>query len=249
MNDYGQIKTAEVEFWNKVANERIYAAFDRNEYEEFIDESLGKDLTGMKVIDIGSASGVSAALFAARGATVYGIDISPSLIEQSKSLWPEYEHLLNFNVGDAESLEFDDNTIDACFFGGVLHHFPEKENVYKEVFRVLKNNGVMIAVEPNRLDFMELIEWAIADLRGKLSPNEYPINPLDMKSELYTLGFESVSFKNTRNDIPFLAQIPLLNKFFTRDKGYWFKKPVLRFINAFRAPEKRGTFFIIKATK
>jgi len=249
MNDSTQAKNDEIAFWDKVAGERIYAAFDREEYEEFIDVNLGKDLTGLKIVDIGSASGVSAALFAARGATVYGIDISPSLVEQSKTLWPEYKDRLNFEVGDAENLSFESETIDACFFGGVLHHFPERGQVYIEAARILKPNGIILAIEPNKLNFIELIEWAIADLRGKLSPNEYPINPIDMKQDLLEHGFSSVTLKCIRSDIPFLAQIPFISIFFSRQKGDWFKKPVLRFIDAFRAPENRGTFFIIKGKK
>ncbi|HAW18889.1 MAG TPA: hypothetical protein DCX14_01800 [Flavobacteriales bacterium] len=244
-----QKKHAEQEFWDKVAHERIYAAFDKEEYEAFIDRSLGKDLGGKKIIDIGSASGVSAALFAARGATVYGIDISPELTAQAKTLWPEYEDRLHFQVGDAENLQFEDGSIDACFFGGVLHHFPDCVKVFEEAARILKKDGVFIAVEPNRLDFLELIEWGFADLRGKLSPNEYPINPIAMKSEMLTHGFSHVSFVIERSDIPFLAQLPLIKYAFNRKKGYWLKRPLLRFINAFRAPEKRGTFFTITGVK
>ena len=72
---------------------------------------------------------LSAALFAARGATVHGIDISPDLIAQSQKLWPEYADRLHFRVGDAENLDLPDNSVDACFFGGVLHHFQEREQV------------------------------------------------------------------------------------------------------------------------
>jgi len=243
-----QKKDAEAAFWDKVAQERIYAAFDKEEYESYID-SLGKDLTGKTIVDIGSASGVSAALFAARGAIVYGIDISPELIAQAKTLWPEYEDRLHFQVGDAENLDFEDNSVDACFFGGVLHHFPERERVYAEAARILKPGGRFIAVEPNRLNGLELIEWGIADLRGKLSPNEYPIDPQVMKSEMMAHGFSPVNFVPVRFDIPFLAQLPLLRYGFSRQKGFWFKRPMLKFIDAFRAPENRGTFFVIDGVK
>lgn len=244
-----QNKFDETEFWNLIANQRVYAAFDDDEYNAIFDSCLGTDLKGKRIIDIGSASGVSAALLAARGAKVIGVDIAPDLIEQAKGLWKEYADRIDFMVGDAENLDVKTNSVDACFFGGVLHHIPDLDCVYSEVLRILKPGGKLIALEPNRLDWLELLEWGVADLRGKLSPNEYPIDPQAMALDLRQRGFADVRFSITRQDIPVLAQIPLVRTFFSRQKGFALKRPILRLINAFRAPEKRGTFFVLEATK
>ena len=246
---FGQDKFSEVHFWNKVAGQRVYAAFDQEEYEDLIDRTLGRDLSGKTVVDIGSASGVSAALLAARGAKVIGIDISPELVRQAKELWRDYDERIDFMVGDAESLDIPDGSADACFFGGVLHHIPERENAYREALRILRSGGKFIAIEPNRLDFFERVEWVVADLRNKLTPNEYPIDPTEMRRELREIGLTDVRFRTTRHDIPVLAQLPLLRRFFSRQKGFWLKRPMLRIVNAFRAPECRGTFFVIIGTK
>ena len=249
MRESGQDKFSEAHFWNKVAGGRVYAAFDQEEYEDLIDRTLGRDLSGKTVVDIGSASGVSAALLAARGAKVIGIDISPELVRQAKELWRDYDERIDFMVGDAETLGLPDASVDACFFGGVLHHIPERGNVYSEVLRILKPGGKFIAIEPNRLDVFERVEWAVADLRNKLTPNEYPIDPTEMRRELREIGLTDVRFRTTRHDIPVLAQIPLLGHLFSRQKGFWLKRPVLRIVDAFRAPECRGTFFVIVGAK
>lgn len=244
-----QDKFAETEFWDKVAKQRVYAAFDNEEYEQLIQMVWGEDMTGLTIADIGSASGVSAALFAARGAKVLGIEIAPDLVAQAKELWRDYAERIDFTVGDAEHLDLPDGSLDAVFFGGVLHHIPELDQVYAEACRVLKPGGKLVAIEPNRLDFLELIEWGVADLRGKLTPNEYPIDPKAMKSELKAAGFERPRFWTTRHDIPVLAQIPLLKIVFNRRRGYWLKRPLLKLINAFRAPAHRGTFFVMVAER
>lgn len=244
-----QNKFAETAFWDKVAKQRVYAAFDNEEYEAIIDEVWGSDMSGLTVADIGSASGVSAALFAARGANVLGIEIAPDLVAQAKELWNEYEERINFQVGDAENLELADASIDVVFFGGVLHHIPLLDKVYAEALRVLKPGGKLVAMEPNRLDIFERVEWALADLRGKLTPNEYPIDPLEMRRELIDTKFKTVQFWTIRHDIPVLAQIPLLKYFFNRKRGYWLKRPLLRFFNAFRPPAHRGTFIIMVAER
>lgn len=244
-----QDKFAETAFWDKVARQRVYAAFDKEEYEALIDAVWGEDMSGLTVADIGSASGVSAALFAARGAKVLGIEIAPELVAQARELWRDYEERIDFRVGDAEHLDLPDASIDAVFFGGVLHHIPLLDQVYAEAYRVLKPGGKFIAIEPNRLDFMELIEWGVADLRGKLTPNEYPIDPLAMRQELKSAGFKKSNFWTTRHDIPVLAQIPLVKYLFNRKRGFWLKRPLIKFINAFRAPAHRGTFFIMEAER
>ncbi len=244
-----QDKFAETAFWDKVAKQRVYAAFDKEEYEALIDAVWGVGMDGLTVADIGSASGVSAALFAARGANVLGIEIAPELVAQATDLWRDYEERIEFRVGDAEHLDLPDASVDAVFFGGVLHHFPIPDQVYAEAHRVLKPGGKLIAIEPNRLDFLELIEWGVADLRGKLTPNEYPINPLTMRHELKAAGFKTSHFRTIRHDIPVLGQIPLIKYLFNRQRGFWLKRPLVKFFDAFRAPAHRGNFFIMVAER
>jgi SAM-dependent methyltransferase len=244
-----QDKFAETAFWDKVAKQRIYAAFDNEEYENLIEAVWGGDMTGLTIADVGSAAGVSAALFAAQGAKVLGIEIAPELVAQAKNLWRDYAERIDFTVGDAESLDLPDASLDAVFFGGVLHHIPQLDQVYAEAYRVLRPGGKLVAIEPNRLDFLELIEWGVADLRGKLTPNEYPVDPQLMKKDLKATGFVRSRFWTTRHDIPVLAQVPLLKYVFNRKRGYWMKRPLLRLINAFRAPAHRGTFFVMVAEK
>lgn len=249
MHSSCQDKEREQGFWDKVACERIYAAFDHAEYMHVFDMALGRDLEGKCLVDVGCASGVSAALLASRGARVVGVDISKELVSQARRLWESFATAVEFRVGDAEHLAMEAESKDGCFFGGVLHHFPERRGVYREALRVLRRGGKFVALEPNLLDFLERIEWTVAGLRGKLSPNEYPIDPRGMKQELEEAGFRDVRFWNTRHDIPFLAQIVLLKRFFGRQKGTWLKGPALKVINALRPPPCRGTFFVMEASK
>ena len=247
MSETGQDKFLESAFWDKVSTQRVYAAFDDEEYNEVFDRALPGDLSGTKIIDVGSASGISAALLAARGAKVMGIDLSPALVDQARELWKDFAERISFKVGDAESLDETEASVDVAFFGGVLHHFPQRENVCNEAFRVIRPGGKFVAIEPNLRDFLECIEWEVARWRGKLTPNEEPIDPYQMQRELEAAGFTQVRFWTTRHDIPVLAQFPILRHFFSRQKGFWIKSPLLAVINALRQPESSGTFFVIEA--
>ncbi len=249
MTASSQDKYTETAFWDTVAAQRVYAAFDDDEYDEAFDWALGDNLRDLRIVDVGSAAGVSAARLASRGAVVVGIDLSPEQVKRAKELWIDYPERIDFVVGDAENLEIEDSSVDVCFFGGVLHHFPSRAKVYVEALRILKPNGKFVALEPNLLDFLERIEWAIARWRGKLLPYEEPINPFKMSDEMREAGFEQVLFTTFRNDIPFLAQLPLLRFFFSRQKGFAIKTPLLRWINAWRPPAHRGTFFVIQGRR
>ena len=113
----------------------------------------------------------------------------------------------------------------------------------------MKPGGKFLAVEPNSLDWCERVEWKVAGWRGKLSPNEFPINPNMMQDAMITAGFKDVSYWNIRQDIPVLNQLPILKYFFNRQRGFWLKTPLLTMMNMLRSPDSCGTFFVIEGTR
>lgn len=243
-----QDKHSEVKFWDAVADERVYSAFDPSEYQWVIDKLLCDEKNLGKVLDVGCASGISAVMFSQHSSRVVGLDISPELIRQATRLNP-VQNIVVFEVGDAECLTAGDSTFDIVFYGGVIHHLVDRSALISEAFRVLRPGGRIVAMEPNALDFFERIEWKVARLRGKLSPNEEPIDPLLFSQELFQQGFSSVKFEVFRSDIPVLNQIPVLKRFFSRSRGMPLKKSVLRVVNVFRKNESQGNFFLISAQK
>lgn len=97
---------------------------------------------GMKILDVGTGTGVVAITAARHGAHVSGLDLTPELLEQAKEdaaiagqtdiVWQE---------GDAEALPYADNSFDLVVsqFG---HMFaPRPEVVVKEIKRVLCKGG------------------------------------------------------------------------------------------------------------
>lgn len=244
-----QDKFAETAFWDHMARQRVYAAFDKEEYEALIDEVWNHDMSGLAMADIGSASGVSVALFAAHGACVTGIEIALELVAQARELWRKYADRIDFQVGDVVHLELPEASLDSVFFGGVLHHIPDLREVCAEEQRILKPGGKFVAIDPNRLDFLDRLEWGVADLRGMLTPNEYPIDPLAMQRNVREAGFTKLRCWTTRHDIPVIAQLPVVRHFFSQQKGVAIKRPLLKLIDAFRALECRGNFFVMVGEK
>lgn len=246
-----QNKGKEKIFWDECAKKRIYAAFDKEEYNNIFDRTIS-DFNNKKVIDIGCASGVSAALLATKGASVIGMDISPELISQAKSLWINSDLDLNFEVGDAENLNHEDKTMDVCFFGGVIHHFPDKNKTINECQRVLKIGGKILAIEPNYNDFFQRLNWKIARKKDLLTPNEDLVKPLEIKDLLVKYGFENIKIFTFREHISFLGLLfPKMRKYFQEHGDTTFiEKFLLSIINLFRKNKlNRGNFFVIYGEK
>ena len=68
-----------------------------------------------------------------------GIDITPRMIEVAKNL-PGVE----FVVGDCEKLPFEENSFDAVICCESFHHYPNVQDFFNSVYRVLKPGGRLV---------------------------------------------------------------------------------------------------------
>ncbi len=100
---------------------------------------------GETVIDLGSGAGIDCFLAAkkvgGRG-RVIGVDMTPEMIERSrenarKSGFGNVE----FRLGEIENLPVADGTADSVISNCVINLSPDKERVFREVYRVLKTGG------------------------------------------------------------------------------------------------------------
>lgn len=110
-----------------------------------------KGLPNPKILDLGCGPGSMVPIIKSiiPQATIIGVDLSSTMIQQAKELYPDVE----FKVGDAESIEFPNESFDVVFCSGMLHHLARLDLTLSEIARVLKNNGVFIAREPNEDNF------------------------------------------------------------------------------------------------
>lgn len=131
---------------------------------------------GVQVLDYGCGSGENSVLLAALGAKVWGIDLSPDLIEIAKRRLERNALESSFKVASAYETGFADDSFDVVFGIAILHHL-NIEMASREVYRVLKPGGRAIFAEPIR--DLRILKWLrkIAPIkRGNVSPGEYPLN-------------------------------------------------------------------------
>jgi SAM-dependent methyltransferase len=85
---------------------------------------------------------------------VEGIDLSPSLAAQ-------YAGPAKIRIGDCRCLPFETATKDILIVQGGLHHLPalpeDLDQVLAEASRVLRDNGLLLVVEPWLTPFLSLV--------------------------------------------------------------------------------------------
>lgn len=104
---------------------------------------------GRRILDVGCGLGSDAAALAgyvAPGGVVVGIDGSRDMIEAAHQRHGQVGGL-SFEVADAARLPFDDASFDACRVDRVLQHIADPGPVVREMARVLRPGGVVVAYD------------------------------------------------------------------------------------------------------
>ncbi|MCH9631815.1 MAG: 2-methoxy-6-polyprenyl-1,4-benzoquinol methylase, mitochondrial [Chlamydiae bacterium] len=116
--------------------------------------SLPLSAKDTKLLDIGCGTGFILHLAASLFDSLYGIDITPEMMEQVDVSLGDIQ-LTNCN---AESLPFEDNYFDMATAYSFLDHVLDYRLVLEEAFRVLKPSGIFYAdLNPNRA-FNEMLD-------------------------------------------------------------------------------------------
>ncbi|MEH6588512.1 MAG: class I SAM-dependent methyltransferase [Halioglobus sp.] len=129
------------------------------------------DLAQLSLLDVGSSSGIIDNYLADFFGQVDGIDIDEPamLFAQEQFKKPN----LNFAQGDAMALTQAENSVDVIVCSHVYEHVPDANQMFAEIYRVLKpggfcyfsgNNRFMIMEPHYRLPFLSLLPRPLAHL-------------------------------------------------------------------------------------
>lgn len=164
---------------------------------EAILEELVSDARGRQALDIGTGRGQFAIYLARLGFAVTGIDLSDKMIFHASKNAIKHNLDIALQTGDAEKLEFDNNTFDVVVSRNLLWTLPSPDQALKEWQRVLKPGGTLVVSDGLWMNhtWKRIHHLAFKLLKGRFR-----------KSSLISLRFFS-SYVGLQKSLPFYEGI------------------------------------------
>lgn len=110
---------------------------------DFMYERVPTVIRNMDVLEIAAGPGLLAKHVAPAARTMVATDYSDGMIAQAKK--GDRPANLRFEVADATKLPYADGSFDAVLIANALHIIPEPEKALREIDRVLRPGGILIA--------------------------------------------------------------------------------------------------------
>lgn len=112
--------------------------------------ALAGALGGVMVLDVGTGDGTYAIEAARRGALVTGLDVQVEMLVAARARGAERRLAIEFEVGRAEALPFDEGRFDVVLAVTVLCFVEDPRAAVREMARVLAPGGRLVLGELSR---------------------------------------------------------------------------------------------------
>ena len=167
--------------------------------------------TGKDLLEVGCGTGLILERLAPHCKTAKGVDLSPGMLQ------PAQARGLDVQEGSATSLPFEDETFDVVCSFKVLAHVSEIEKAFREMLRVTRKGGYVLAEMYNPLSLRALAKRLgpagfISDKTKESAVFTRFVSPWKTK-KLIPAGARIVDSRGVRIAIPVATamNIPLLN--------------------------------------
>ena len=167
------------EYADRLFHELNHKPLDRELLARFAAETTGKG----EVCDMGCGPGQIARHLRDLGASVFGLDISPGMVDQARRLNPD----ISFRQGSMTSLDSPDDCLAgiAAFYAIVNIPKPSLPTVFRQMWRVLQPGGLLLLAFHIGDDVLEEKE-----LWGKPIAMRFYLLPTgEIRHSLETAGF------------------------------------------------------------
>ncbi len=111
----------------------------------------GSSAERLDVADIGCAAGTQSMLWAELGHCVHGLDVNEPLLRLARERSASAGYSIDFQVGSATELPWEDESMDVVLALELLEHVEEWKTCLKEFVRILRPRGVLFLATSNKL--------------------------------------------------------------------------------------------------
>lgn len=133
--------------WNRFSG--IYDRFmksDEKAYKEMIDRIKLLLTPYTEVLDVATGTGMIVLGLAGQGCYIEAVDFSPKMVDSAQKKARKFGTAgVRFTVQNALDLKFPSNCFDIVIIANTLHIMPGPEKALREISRVLKPGGKLIA--------------------------------------------------------------------------------------------------------
>ncbi len=116
-------------------------------------ECISAPLNNQTLLNVGGSTGIIDDYLSEHFLSVIGIDIDEKAIKSASEKFSKEN--LSFEVGDAMSLPYKNETFDVVISSHIYEHVPDVNKMMAEIYRVLKKDGVCYFAGCNRLKWDE----------------------------------------------------------------------------------------------
>jgi len=169
-------------------------------------QAIAELKAGEVVLDLGAGGGFDAFLSSKRvgfQGKVYGVDMTPEMLSKARENAKKggYDNV-EFLLGEIEHIPLPNDTVDVIISNCVINLSTDKEQVFKEAFRVLKKGGRlaisdMVAYKPLPSEMVNNKELYCNCISGAMTIGE-------LKSILARIGFTEIVVEPQENSRMFI---------------------------------------------
>jgi arsenite methyltransferase len=151
---------------------------------------------GDVVLDLGSGGGIDifrASQLVGKSGKAIGVDATPEMVwraRETKSKYGDKYANAEFRLGEIEHLPIESNSVDYVISNCVINLSPDKLAVFKESFRVLKEDGVFAVADVTLQD--EIPEAARKDMDSWSACIAGALTDTNYEGLLTSAGFKEV---------------------------------------------------------
>lgn len=133
----------------------LTGSFDRLSVEHLHRYAIAISLCkNLDVLDIASGEGYGSNLLASVAKNVCGVDISLDAINHASAKY--IRENLSYKVGSADSIPLPEQSVDRVISFETLEHHDLHEEMFTEIKRVLRKDGIAMISTPDKLNYSDI---------------------------------------------------------------------------------------------